>query len=577
MNSTNLSLHLQSENGTTFHLSESGIRFTESGKTGSVVLSNFCLLVQDFFILIEESNTSKGPLFRLSVTQESETSLLPDAFSTQSLRKWLKAIPDPRLTIFPERKAIELIIDSVRLQLRDEPRKVFSVAHTGWNRLGDRWAYVLREKIFLPSDIGLNDVQSDWKLQAREEHFAVDDADNERLQSAAYFLSLARSIPQVTAPLCLYLILMLLYTRLIRLGIFPDFWLWVAGPSGSGKTSICEQSLCFLSGTGRKAFTVSLTSTSAGLNHLLASQYDLPLILDDYSTSEGTKQQRGYQDVIDATMRHATNGTGRYTRNGFQKDHCLAVVTAEMPLQKYSMASRALSVFVPTGINFSLLDRIQEDSHFSSFIDHFLAWLVAHPDIFQIFESGKTWILSPDHHRPYTDARLTSHTRFLHAAHLMLRKYLQDIKFPESSLDKEIRYLSTEVQKLGEINTAFLQKLKQSAIIGDDAGWIPQLSRALLGNGAFVFGKNANSLTDVTVDACWHQGNIAVKPQAILRFLRQTFPEGAWDTQTVYRALAAANLVKPGKDGKTTRVIGRCCRVLVFETENLRLHAAASL
>ena len=72
MNSTNLSLHLQSENGTTFHLSESGIRFTESGKTGSVVLSNFCLLVQDFFILIEESNTSKGPLFRLSVTQESE-------------------------------------------------------------------------------------------------------------------------------------------------------------------------------------------------------------------------------------------------------------------------------------------------------------------------------------------------------------------------------------------------------------------------------------------------------------------------------------------------------------------------
>lgn len=177
MDSTNMSLHLQSENGTIFHSSESGIRFTESGKTGSVLLSNFCLLVQDFFILIEESNTSKGPLFRLSVIRETDTSLLPDSFSTQSLRKWLKAIPDSRLTIFPEHKAIDLIIDSVRLQLQGEPRKVFSVAHTGWNRLGDRWAYVLREKIFLPSGIGLNDVQSDWKLQIHEAQSVADDAD----------------------------------------------------------------------------------------------------------------------------------------------------------------------------------------------------------------------------------------------------------------------------------------------------------------------------------------------------------------------------------------------------------------
>ena len=50
-----------------------------------------------------------------------------------------------------------------------------------------------------------------------------------------------------------------------------------------------------------------------------------------------------------------------------------------------------------------------------------------------------------------------------------------------------------------------------------------------------------------------------------------------WEKQAIYHALDTANLVKPGKDGKTTRVIGRCGRVLVFETENLRLHAAASL
>ena len=82
---------------------------------------------------------------------------------------------------------------------------------------------------------------------------------------------------------------------------------------------------------------------------------------------------------------------------------------------------------------------------------------------------------------------------------------------------------------------------------------------------------------DASVDACWHNGDIAVKPESVLRFLKHSFPMKVWEKQAIYHALDTANLVKPGKDGKTTRVIGRCGRVLVFETENLRLHAAASL
>ncbi len=49
MTATNLPLSLNDEKGNVFHLSEEGIRFVESKQTQSTLLSNFCLLVQDFF------------------------------------------------------------------------------------------------------------------------------------------------------------------------------------------------------------------------------------------------------------------------------------------------------------------------------------------------------------------------------------------------------------------------------------------------------------------------------------------------------------------------------------------------
>ena len=87
MTATNLPLSLNDEKGNAFHLSEEGIRFVESEQTQSTLLSNFCLLVQDFFVLTGEHDTVEGPLFRLLVTRGSETVLLPESFSTQSLLK----------------------------------------------------------------------------------------------------------------------------------------------------------------------------------------------------------------------------------------------------------------------------------------------------------------------------------------------------------------------------------------------------------------------------------------------------------------------------------------------------------
>lgn len=97
----------------------------------------------------------------------------------------------------------------------------------------------------------------------------------------------------------------------------------------------------------------------------------------------------------------------------------------------------------------------------------------------------------------------------------------------------------------------------------------------MLGKRCFRFGKNAGELINSSIDACWHKDDIAVKPDAVLRFLKHSFPMKAWDKQTIYRALDTANLVKPGKDGKTTRVIGKYGRVLVFDPSSLRIYAAA--
>ncbi len=159
-----------------------------------------------------------------------------------------------------------------------------------------------------------------------------------------------------------FLILSLQYSRLSQLGMPPQFWLWVTGRSGCGKTSICEQTLCFLPDTERNAFTIGLTGTCAGISDALDMRYDLPILLDDFSTSEGARQQRAYSDLIDQIMRPSTNGVGRRSQNGVRKAHSLAIVTAEKPLRSYSLASRSLCIFVPTSVDFSLFDVGQGDS-----------------------------------------------------------------------------------------------------------------------------------------------------------------------------------------------------------------------
>lgn len=576
MTATNLPLSLNDEKGNVFHLSEEGIRFVKSKQTQSTLLSNFCLLVQDFFVLTGENDTVEGPLFRLLVTRGSETVLLPESFSTQSLLKWLKNMPDPRLTIFPRSKACQMIADCVRLQLQGNPRKIFSVTHPGWSHLDKHWIYVLGDTIFLPQGLNLCDIHWNGKgsLRVYEGDSGADEA-NQKLESAAWFLLLARSIPQVSTPLCLYFILTLIYTRLIHMGVSPTFWLWMVGHSGSGKTSICKQTLCFFPDSAQTPFTVSLTGTSAGINQILADRYDAPLLLDDFSSSEGTQQQKLYQDLIDAIMRHSTNGSGRHTKNGLVETHCLPVVTAEISLKSYSLASRTLSVFIPSGIDFSLFDQIQQNPHLVSFVNDFLVWLVENPGLFDIFSDNKAWLLSPDHHRPFADARLCSNMRFLYAAQWLLFEYLENIGFSKPRWKGTRKYLLAELKKLGEINHTYLCQLKQNKLSENGADWILALSHALLSKRCFRFGKNAGELINSSIDACWHKDDIAVKPDAVLRFLKHSFPMKAWDKQTIYRALDTANLVKPGKDGKTTRVIGKYGRVLVFDPSSLRIYAAA--
>lgn len=165
--------------------------------------------------------------------------------------------------------------------------------------------------------------------------------------------------------------------------------------------------------------------------------------------------------------------------------------------------------------------------------------------------------------------------RFLYAAQWLLFEYLENIGFSKPRWKGTRKYLLAELKKLGEINHTYLCQLKQNKLSENGSDWILALSHALLGKRCFRFGKNAGELINSSIDACWHKDDIAVKPDAVLRFLKHAFPMKAWDKQTIYRALDTANLVKPGKDGKTTRVIGKYGRVLVFEPSSLRIYAAA--
>ena len=559
--------------GSFFRFTASGVESKSAEGTEWQLLSNFCLLVTDFFLLHEGNGTVGTALFRLSIIRGSEMAVLPEAFTVRTLHSWRKTLPDPRLKVFSACKATLKIVESVRIQLGN-PRKIFAVSHDGWSRVGSRWIYILGNQAYLPQDLDFDAIH--WcgtgSLQPR-----IDcDPSTEKIQEAtAWFLIRAHSIPHVTAPLCLFLILSLQYSRLSQLGMPPQFWLWVTGRSGCGKTSICEQTLCFLPDTERNAFTIGLTGTCAGISDALDMRYDLPILLDDFSTSEGARQQRAYSDLIDQIMRPSTNGVGRRSQNGVRKAHSLAIVTAEKPLRSYSLASRSLCIFVPTSVDFSLFDVGQGDSELLSvFVDHFLAWVVKNPDIFARLEEKKRWVLTPGDDRSFEDARLTSHTRFLYVAMAMFLEYMGAVGLPDRHIEKAADFFSAEIHFLGRTHEAFLHELRQTETIGKDDGWITSLCRFLLDQTRLTVGENANSLKAEDIDACWHKGNLVVKPKAVFRFLQHMFPESRWNEQTVYPKLRDGGIIVVGRDGKSTTVIGKSGRQLVFRADKLSMAAA---
>ena len=229
--------------GSFFRFTASGVESKSAEGTEWQLLSNFCLLVTDFFLLHEGNGTVGTALFRLSIIRGSEMAVLPEAFTVRTLHSWLKTLPDPRLKVFSACKATLKIVESVRIQLGN-PRKIFAVSHDGWSRVGSRWIYILGNQAYLPQDLDFDAIH--WcgtgSLQPR-----IDcDPSTEKIQEAtAWFLIRAHSIPHVTAPLCLFLILSLQYSRLSQLGMPPQFWLWVTGRSGCGKRASVSRRCVF--------------------------------------------------------------------------------------------------------------------------------------------------------------------------------------------------------------------------------------------------------------------------------------------------------------------------------------------
>lgn len=102
--------------GSFFRFTASGVESKSAEGTEWQLLSNFCLLVTDFFLLHEGNGTVGTALFRLSIIRGSEMAVLPEAFTVRTLHSWLKTLPDPRLKVFSACKATLKIVESVRCE-----------------------------------------------------------------------------------------------------------------------------------------------------------------------------------------------------------------------------------------------------------------------------------------------------------------------------------------------------------------------------------------------------------------------------------------------------------------------------
>lgn len=357
----------------------------------------------------------------------------------------------------------------------------------------------------------------------RDMQLAGDGIQDSLLQLPTLFLLASPQVLLVFA----YVLLSSIRSLLIDEGLPLQAILYITGKQGVGKTTLAERIAAIYTKKGRPCGIIQAGSTLAASNDLIATLRDQPVIIDDLclSVSRGTTQER--IKLASQLIRQGTGDIPIIKRVGKDTVQLPAeaglIFTAEFPLENLSDLTRCIIVplleqpVIPDQLTPALI---------GDAIRFFSVWFCDHVrGEIERFQSAPAVDSAME-----MDTRISCNYKFLRAAFQSFLRFLCDTTAScgeKILLEKFDKAMADALQ----YQQGLIDSLKENIPVGNLAFCILE---GLKGQ--------AFDLTKRTIKLCKHdgifwKGDICLRPEALIRFVRTQRGFHDWSPNKITRTL----------------------------------------
>ncbi len=276
--------------------------------------------------------------------------------------------------------------DTLRVAIQQTAKaakKEIVFCHTGWRRVGGKWAY-----FHAGGAVGADGLQVDLSegglVLGRYRLPEVAPDAKEAARGALAVLDVAPR--EVTLPLLAMVFLAPLHDILRRANCEPSFVLWLYGHTGQRKSSLAALFLSFFGNFSRDTLPANFKDTRNHTEKLSFMLKDSLLIVDDFHPVASTKERQDMTGKAQAILRTYGDRAGRGRMNAdlsikaayAPRGGCI-VTGEDLPDVGESGAARMLAVEIPRGgVDLEALTKSQGAASagtLAGFMRAYLEWL----------------------------------------------------------------------------------------------------------------------------------------------------------------------------------------------------------
>lgn len=192
-------------------------------------------------------------------------------------------------------------------RLHAEKRRVFS--HTGWRKIGEKWAY-----LYHGGAVGANDISVELSDALARYSMGGESIPIHEAQAASLMLSSALPA-RVGIPLLALTYLAPLTQSLQNAGCPPTFAFFLLGKSGNLKSSVAALALSHWGNFTRANLPSSFHSTANSIRYAAFALKDALLVVDDFHPSSSPSARKTMNDIAQDIARAYGDGAGRNRMN----------------------------------------------------------------------------------------------------------------------------------------------------------------------------------------------------------------------------------------------------------------------